>query len=255
MIDETEQHKGASAAVDKDLPYNPEWPGLIETAYKKSLKESNVKLRQMFDAALPLLTNGRGLFVNILMQGRGLLLNAYDDKSAPYETIFEFLEESHDGETKPPWPTPPYVLLNRALMATSESTLSATMIHEYTHLATWGVYRNGGDPWHDDTKDKKEVTAKLAKTYPIKNTKDEYGHWQPWLNTLSNQELVEQIKRVLTGYASYKTTEDWNREALPHVVEIIYHLYNARINWWTIAEGPINEVADLLAKFAYTATN
>jgi hypothetical protein len=250
MIDETEQRKGASAAVDKDLPFDPAWLGLIETAYPENLEKNaklpnDAELHKLFVGDLPSLTNKQGLFINILMQGRAQLIGGY-----LYRTIFEKMSAS--GSTDRPLAKNPHVKFNQNLADPSNGSLPATMIHEYTHLATVNVYNNNGDPWNNT--DKEAVILKLKKTYPVVNNRDGYVNWKNWLATLDNKDLVTQINGVLAGYESY-SFDDWPAEALPHVVEIIYYLYRAGVNWWTITESPIKDVADLLAKFAYTATN
>jgi hypothetical protein len=253
-MDDKERRTDAPAAaprpaVGKDLPYDPQWVADIGATYVATLLDDQsihdmAKLRTMFQADLKALTNGQGLFINILMQGRRRL----EDK---YRTIFD-KNLGHSGQTDPPWQTDPRVRFNANLVNPVHGSLAATMIHEYTHLATIAVYDNGGEPWPKfDEDEAKRVREKLAHTYPIPEDKGKYLRWEKWLATLQNQTLEGQIRGVLRGFLAY-SDDQYDREALPHVVEIIYYLYNAGVSWWTITDGPIAKVADLLVKFTYT---
>jgi hypothetical protein len=247
-MDDTEKRAHAPTA---DLPYQPAWIHDIETTYRQALEDTPVKdmatLRQMYDADLPALTNhGQGLFINILMHGRTRLLGTY-------RTIFqEYL--GHSGQTDTPDHDHghPRVRFNSNLVSPAHGSLPATMIHEYAHLATIAVYDNWGYPWPKsaDPAEEEQVIAKLIQTFPDENN-GKYVRWEKWLTSLNDKALEDEVRKVLHGYATYKDYEQLKREALPHVVEIIYYLYKAGIPWWNVSTGPISHVLDLLVKYAF----
>ncbi len=255
-MDHTERGADTPAAVVRqalggDLEYKPEWVGQIRDTYNQTIinnvhVKDMTKLRGYFAEDLDALTRTQGLFINILMWGRKRLLETYRT------TFSETMPIGVSGKTDPPGTAEPRVTLDANL---KRESLPRTMIHEYTHLATIAKYAQT-DPWPaDDEDEQKRVVKLLTQTWPTDDGKGGFLRWNAWLDSLDNEKhrgLWIQIYDVLVSWRNGYDMIDWNREALPHVVEIIYYLYRAGIGWWTVTTGPISVVADLLTIFTFT---
>lgn len=95
--------------------------------------------------------------------------------------------------------------------------MTASLVHEYTHLALGRIYANAGLPWPDDRRYDPGRTYALRTAFAVaaKAAETALGSGLTGITSPGLREILQHIARTLAGMSPV----DLDREAIPYLIE------------------------------------